>query len=134
MKTESSGNPAFVLLTTAVAAAVFCAVFMWNPPSPRFYPMERVWRMPSEPASGPAMGWYGRTGTALLAAAVVSGAAAIGLRTRAASRRIALSRSAVYAIAVVVAATLASSFAGIAYEQRAWFSKPPSVPEPDHEY
>lgn len=132
MKPEYGRSPAIVLLTVTVAMVVFTAVFAWNPPSPRYYPVERVWRMPGETAPGPAMGWYGRTGVALGAAGICSGAAALLLRTRA--RGIRLNRRAIYAIAVVIAALLVASIAGIVQEQRLWFSKAPTLPARDHEY
>ena len=131
---QDASNPAVTLLALAVAVAVYCAVFAWGPPAPRYYPVERVWRMPSNPAPGPAMGWYGRTGTALGAAAVAAGGAAVVLRRRDRARRIELGAVAVYAIAAAIVLCVAVSCASIVREQRAWFAKPPATFVPGHEY
>ena len=127
-------NPGMVLLCLAIAIVVFCGVFLLNPPSPRYYPVERVWRMPSGPAPGPAMGWYGRTGVAFGDSGIATGLAAIGLRYRNRRKRIELSSKTVYAIALLILACLVLTFAGVVHEQRAWFTKSPNVRSPGHEY
>ena len=127
-------NPAVVLTVLAVALVAFCAIFLWNPPAPRFYPIERTWRMPSEPAPGPAMGWYGRTGAALAVSAIASGMVAAGLRFGNRDRRFGMRPATIYAVLVVIGVTLAATFAGIVHEQRSWFQKEPAAPKPDHEY
>lgn len=127
-------NPAIVFISVAVAVVVFCGVFAWNPPAPRFYPIERVWRMPWDAAPGPAMAWYGRTGCALGAAVVVSGLMMSILRVR--DRQVALRLSAmrIYAMMTVVIASLALVGAQIVVEQKDWFKRAPAVHKPDHEY
>ena len=127
-------KPAVVLTVLAVALVVFCAVFLWNPPSPRYFPIERTWRMPSEPAPGPAMGWYGRAGVALGISAVAAGIVALGLRFRGRRKAIVISSKTVYAIVLLLCVVLAITFASIVHEQRSWFSKAPALPKPDHEY
>lgn len=129
-----SGDPAIVLLFIAIATVVFCGVFVWNPPAPRYYPVERAWRMPSNPAPGPAMGWYGRTGVALAASLGVAAPVAGILWRRDRTRRITLGAASVYAIAALLVACLFVSSVAIVYEQRAWFNKAPTVPKADHEY
>ncbi len=127
-------NPATVLLSLSFAIVIFCGVFIWNPPAPRFYPLEGVWRMPSEKASGPAMGWYGRTGAALLAGAVSGGvgsAVAAGLSRR---KPIRLAPPAVFAVALLVLVALAGASSAVVFEQQVWFQKEPAPPKPDHEY
>jgi len=131
---QSVPNPAVVLLTLAVSLVVSCAVFAWNPPAPRYFPMERVWRMPSDPTPGPAMGWYGRTGVALGAAVLAGATARAALRARDRRRRLEMTPATVYAVTVAMAAVLLLSLAAIVHEQRDWFAKPPTVHLPDHEY
>jgi len=127
-------TPATVLLYLAVGLTVFCGVFLWNPPAPRFHPVERVWRMPTNAAKGPAMGWYGRTGAALGAATITGGITAAVLRLWNRKKQLELNPATIYAIAFALVLCFAITFAGIVHEQKSWFSKAPTVPKPDHEY
>ena len=127
-------NPAIVFVTLAVAVLFFCAVFLMNPPSPRFHPVEREWHMPSNPAAGPAMGWYGRTGVALGAAMIVSGISLALLSYINRKKPFVLNATSIYALTAAILLCLAVSIAGIVREQHDWFTKQPAVHKPDHEY
>ena len=127
-------NPAIIFVTLAAAVFVFCAAFLKNPPAPRFHPVEREWHLPANPAKGPAMGWYGRTGVALGAAALVGGINLIVLSRINRMKPFVLDATSIYFLTVAVLVCLAVTMAGIVREQRDWFTKEPAVHKPDHEY
>ncbi len=127
-------NPAIIFVTLVVTVFVFCATFLKNPPAPRFHPIEREWHMPSNPAPGPAMGWYGRTGVALAAAAVAGGLNLAVLSRMNRKKPFVLNAASIYGLTTAIFLCLAITMIGIVREQRDWFTKKPAVHKPDHEY
>ena len=73
-----------VFLAIALAVTAFAAGYYINPPAPRYYPLERTWRMTKEQGK-PSMGWYGRSAWGLGAAGLV-GALAFAATRRLPSR------------------------------------------------
>ena len=62
------------LIRVVVAIVAFCIIYEWTPPTPRYYPLEQVWRMENL-SSSPSMGWYGRSAWGFGAAFVAGGLA-----------------------------------------------------------
>lgn len=125
-------HPSTVLVALTASIAVFAALFWWNPPAPRYYPMERQWRMPDSPAATPAMGWYGRTAAALISAAATG---AVVIAAGALHRRpMSLRPATIHALTILAIAVLVLATVGIVIEQYEWFEKTPSPPVRDYEY
>jgi hypothetical protein len=73
MKPPSAAARAFAALLMARAAfgLAYLAVSVGKWPIPWYFPLERRWEIASKPA-GFAMGWFGASGAALLAAAIAA--------------------------------------------------------------
>jgi len=123
-------NPGVVFVAAMAAIVVFCSVFVWSPSMPRFFPVEGAWHW-NTPGQGPAMGWYGRAGAALVPCVVAFGVVAAGLSRK---KALSLRTGVIYAIAALVFASLAATSVVIVHEQQAWFAKQSAPPKPDHEY
>jgi len=126
-------GPLLQLVVFAAAIAAFSATFVLNPPAPRYYPIEHTWRV-TEPAPGPAMGWYGRSGVALLAAAAAAVTARFAAGRASAGREPRTLRAWVIALSFVIALSLVLTAGAIVREQMAWFHKIPTAPKINHEY
>lgn len=53
-----------ILIALCAATLAISLIYWWNPPGPRYYPLEHVWRFEVVPGA-PSMAWYARTAFAL---------------------------------------------------------------------
>lgn len=113
------------IIAVAITASIltFCLVFVLDPPTPKFLPIEREWRM-GETGPAIAMGWYGRSGAALLAGAVAGAAAALCARALAKTAAHPLSPKTVLAMTALALIALLAASARIIQEQSTWFARP----------
>jgi hypothetical protein len=72
-------RPDRTALAASLAVCMACLVFIANPPSPRYYPLERVWRMENLPGE-PSMGWYGRSAWTVAGGLLAGAVALVALR------------------------------------------------------
>ncbi len=70
-----------IIISLCAAAALMAAVYLVNPPGPRYYPLEGAWRMETV-AGEPSMGWYSRVVYAVAAGAVSGLLARLWTRTQ----------------------------------------------------
>lgn len=117
---------AVFLVGRAVYGLVYLGVALAHWPVPWYFPLERRWALTSAPA-GPAMGWYGATLAALIAAALA------GAITWAASARGPLARALrrgaiVLAIARAGGLVLAVDFAYFGWTLTHQTPKPWAIP------
>ncbi|MBI5093489.1 MAG: hypothetical protein HZB26_13740 [Candidatus Hydrogenedentes bacterium] len=127
-------SPFLVLAVLAAAVSAFSITFILNPPSPRYYPLEHAWRL-AEPAPGPAMGWYGRSGAALLASALAGAAGgAIARRVEKSIKSVRSMRALAVILTLLIAVGLVAAAGAIVNEQLPWFHKAPQAPKINHEY
>jgi len=68
----------YLLLISAAVALTFSAAYYFQPPAPRYYPVEHAWKMEHEKGV-PSMGWYGRTAWGLAAGTAAGALTALGL-------------------------------------------------------
>ncbi|MBI3119622.1 MAG: hypothetical protein HYZ00_13085 [Candidatus Hydrogenedentes bacterium] len=103
-------------MSLALAVIVYAAVYVWNPPGPKYYPLLHDWAWQG-PAGQPGMGWYARVAYAALAAGLAWGVAWAVLRRAALAERPAenllvwtLSAAALGALAVAGICVIAEQF------------------------
>jgi hypothetical protein len=58
-----------IVLSLCAAVVACCVLYIFQPPAPRYYPLDHEWRWEKAPGL-PSMGWYGRTLWAFLAGGV----------------------------------------------------------------
>ncbi len=97
-------RPGVALLAVTAGLLVFSAVYFLNPPAPRYYPVERAWRLTE--TGGVSMGWYGRSAWGL-GAGLAAGALA-GFLRRKKKDTLPLSRRAVQLSTLAVLLALAA--------------------------
>ncbi|GMV92706.1 MAG: hypothetical protein AMXMBFR82_24840 [Candidatus Hydrogenedentota bacterium] len=112
-----------ILVVLLLSMVGFAVVFVAHPPAPKYFPLERAWHV-VQPGEGPGMGWYGRSGAALVAGAILAGIAwAVTGRKSFLDRR-GFSTRTVSAITVIVMATMLLLTVVVVHEQKSWFAIP----------
>ncbi|MCC6695642.1 MAG: hypothetical protein IT365_08425 [Candidatus Hydrogenedentes bacterium] len=114
-----------ILTILLLASLAFCAVYSLNPPTPRYFPLERAWHVTAE-GQGPGMGWYGRSGAALLGGLLAGccGYLWTALRSRHETRP--LKPATVWLLSAILFVALGLTAAKIVHEQQVWFVKSPA--------
>lgn len=100
-------------LSVTIPIIVACVVYVFDPPAPRYFPLERTWSM-SPAGDSPSMGWYGRTAWSVFAAVV--SLVVVRIRLRHANRR-RVNRRVVGALSLMCLASLLLLSAQIAWHE-----------------
>jgi len=105
-----------VALGVCAATAVFCVMYIIEPPGPRYYPLEHTWSWTPIPDS-PAMGWYSRVTYGVVPAAVVLVITALAAIRKPPEGGAIPGRAGVMALTAAMTAILVAAAAHIVYSE-----------------